>query len=763
MNWTKFRESRICRHWFVLIPPVFYFFTMATKMALGDVALMVHRMEILEFGIHPNLHNLAMVVGHLFLQLPFGTVVFKANLMTVTFGAAAAIAFYFLLNRLKLTRVAVISGSFIFMVSHSVWWHSTMAENYILHVFMIIIMITCFVDYVQNKRIWPLYLAFFLAGLSFFNHVQNGVWWGGCYLFLIFNFFDLPKNGKIPVVYRKIFGNNRKYVFYWVFLVSSVFLLIGLSPYLTLLAKDFVKAGYDLSRTFNTGAGGEFKNIMFNFDNLNGFRQSFWYHFLQFPSPFFFLTVTGLIYIVFGGLIHRFIKVRKGDPVIEKIVFRVLLSITSLLFVLNVILLQNGYVLRIGKSAFNWFRYDGAIKIFISAALLGIVLLIFMRREGWLKSPFKRDISKVFYSIYLLPFAVTTLFFQFYNTWDQFQFLLPCYIIYAFTGVYLLNDLVLIVQERSERKMKFFRWFLIVCCVFSVILPITFYEKIGEWSQDPSTWWFHYGPYSDRKFISSHNRTEYNYNPNKRNYDDVEDFVNLLLEKLPKGAMIIDDDSRMFYPVNLYYRKYADRADKGRPDIKWKMINVWGHKHWGMSIKHAVKLINSKSPGMENFFLIANRNYPHRKIIRQLDPNDRVFLPWKLANDKWIYKLKVFTQEEKEKIGGDFPRLNFNYMYFGKDFKNKGLNIAEVFSPDDKVQARVKFDRLSKRERSFRMKFTVYNESGQEYLTKDIKIKGGYSGLKVHLSPERKYVPGRYNVIVSVKGINIFERAFEVK
>jgi|GEM_PF-2872339 len=763
MNWKKFRESKICSHWFILIPPLFYFFTMATKMALGDVALMVHRMEILDFGIHPNLHNLAMVVGHAFLQLPFGSVVYRANLMTVTFGATAVIAFYFLLNKLKLRKIVVISGSFIFMVSHSVWWHSTMAENYILHVFMIVVIITCFVDYTQNKRIWPLYLAFFLAGLSFFNHVQNGVWWGGCYLFLIFNFFDLPKNGKIPYLYGKIFKENRKFIFYWVFLVSSIFLLIGIAPYLWFLLKDFIKAGYDLSRTFNTGAGGEFKNIMFNFDNLNGLRQSFWYHFLQFPSPFFFLTVTGLIYVVFGGLIHRFIKEQKSDSKAEKIVFRILLSFLAFLFVLNVILLYFGFTFNIGGIRSNWFRYDGAIKIFISAGFLAIAFLIYLRRKGWLQSPFKRDISKVFYAIYLIPFVVTTLFFQFYNTWDQFQFLLPCYIIYAFTGVYLLNDIVVVIEKSGSSKARYFRWFVIACCFFSVVMPIVFYEKIGEWSQDPSTWWFNSGPYSDRKFINSHNRTEYNYNPNKSNYDDVDDFVNLLFEKLPKGVTIVDDDSRMFYSVNIYYRKYAQRKDKGRPDIKWKMINVWGHKHWGMSIKRAVKLINSKVPGSDDFFLMANRNYPHRQIVRKLDPNDRIFLPWKLSNDKWIYKLKVFTEEEKQGFGGEFPPLNFNYMYFGKDFKKNGLNKLDVFSTEDKVEARVKFDRLSKKTQTFAMRFLVSDETGKEFLNKRVKMKGGFSGLKVKLSGKESYSPGKYNVVVSVKGIIIFERSFEVK
>jgi len=379
-----------------------------------------------------------------------------------------------------------------------------------------------------------------------------------------------------------------------------------------------------------------------------------------------------------------------------------------------------------------------------------------------LQSPFKRDISKVLYSIYLLPFAVTTLFFQFYNTWDQFQFLLPCYIIYAFTGVYMLNDLVLII-EKLGAKRRYAKWFMIICCVFSVILPVVFYEKIGEWSQDPSTWWFHHGPYSDRKFMNSHNRTEYNYNPNKSGYDDVDDFVNLLFEKLPRDVTIIDDDSRMFYSVNIYYRKYAQRKDKGRPDIKWKMINVWGHKHWGMSIKRAVKLINSKMPGSDDFFLMANRNYPHRKIIRKLNSNDRIFLPWKMANDKWIYKLKVFTDEEKESFGGKFPALNFNFMYFGKDFKDSGLNKTDVFSVGDKVDARVKFDRISKRTRSFAMKFVVTNHAGKEFLSKRVKIKGGFSTLKVNLSGNKKYSVGKYNVNVSIKGIEIFQRSFEVK
>ncbi len=753
------------KHWFVIIPPIFYFYTMSRVMSLGDVALMIDRMVNVTPGIHPNLHNLAMYVGNLFVRLPFGAVVYRAGLMVVTFGALSVIAFYYLLLKLKLDRFVVITTSFIFMVSHSLWWHSTLAENYIVHVLPIILMIICFVDYHQRKKIWPIYLSFFLAGVSFFNHVQNGVWWGACYLFILFYLFDIQKNGHLPFIYKKIFGERRKFIFLWVFIVSSFFLLLSLSPYIALFIKEFSEKGYDLSKTLYTGVGGEFSDLMFNFDDLTGFRQSFWYHFLQFPSPFFFLTVASLFYFVFGELMYRFIPAQKNKGKVEDIILVTLIALSIALFVLNVVLFYRGAVINIGGRTRNWFRYDGSIRIFISNVILSFFFFIFLARKGLLKSPFKREYSKIIYTVLLIPFAVTTVFFQFYNTWDQFAFLLPCYIIYVLMAAFIFNDVFEIIKVKPKTKTKTVTMSLIfIATIGSIIAPPYFYEKIGQWSQDPSTWWFHSGPYSDRRFINSHNRSAYNNNPNKRNFTDVDDFLNLLFEKLPYRAILLDDDSRMFYPIHLYYRRYAEREDKGRPDIHLKLINVWGHRHWGTSVERVVREINALKPGEDNYFLIASRNYPHRDVIRKLDSNDRVVLPWKLSNDRWVYKVRVFTEEEKERMENGFPPLNFQYMFFGKDFDKNGLNKADKFKPADKIDVRVRFDRLPRNIKPFDMIFSVYDPGGDLIRTKPFTIKPGWRGIYVPLDLENMNLrDGTYEVILTVKDIEVFRRSFDIK
>ena len=746
-------------HWFVLIPFFFYYFTMATKMALGDVALMVHRMVILELGIHPNLHNLAMLVGNLFLKLPFGTVIYRANLFTVVFGAASVISFYFLLNKLGLRKFVTVASSFIFMVSHSVWWHATMAENYILHVFMIIVILICLVDYTQRKVIWPLYLSFFLAGLSFFNHVQNGVWWGGCYLFILFNFFDIQKNSTLPYFYRKIFKEKRSFLFYWIFIVSSFYLLLGVLPYLILLFRTWAAKGYDLAKTFNHGAGGEFKNIMFDFDNMSGFYQSFWYHLLQFPTPFYFLTVLGLLYFVSGWFISRTVKPSENRSMVEKAVLSTLLTLSILTALTFGILFHNGAVFEIFGTKLTWFRYDSGIRMFVANVFIALFLMLILQRKGLLKDPFKGEYWKVFYSALILPFVVTLVFFQFYNTWDQFQFLLPCFIIMALFASVMFNQIVEII-ENNKRKSILYSVYAI--SVLSVIFPVWYYQKISDWSVDPSSWWFDFGPYSDQRFLNSHNRSEYNNNPDKSGYDDVDEFVNLLFAKLPQNATILDDDSRMFYPIHLYYRKYADRDDKGRPDINLKMINVWGHKNWGTTVDRVVREVNAVNPGEENYFLIANRNYPHYDVIKKLDHNDRTFLPWKLRNNRWIYKLKVFTPEEKNRLGS-FPPLSFNYMYFGTDFDTNGLNIKEKFKADEKIEARVTFGRLPKNIEPFDMVFTLSDTSGNRVSEKKMVIKGGWRGIQVPLETEKLNLKtGNYEVVVTVKEIEIFRRSFEI-
>lgn len=757
------KKHGFLKHWFVIVPPIFYFYTMARVMTLGDVALMIERMVNIAPGIHPNLHNLSMYIGNLFIRLPFGTVVFRATLMAVIFGAAAAIAFYYLLLRLKLNRATVLISSFAFMISHSVWWHSTMAENYIVHVFPIVTIIICFVDYYQRKKIWPLYLSFFLAGLSFFNHVQNGVWWGACYLFLLFYIVDIQKNGKLPFLYKKIFGNKRNFVFIWVFLMSSFFLFSGLLPYIILFIEEWSATGWDLSKTIDTALGGEFSGLMLNFENLTGFRQSFWYHFLQFPSPFFFLTIAGLFYFVFGELFYRFIPRQKRKSKVEDTILIILILLSAGLVITNIVLFYQGTVINIGGRTRNWFRYDGSIKIFISNVILALFFFVFLARKNFLKSPLRRELSRTVYSLILIPFIVSTVFFQFYNTWDQFAFLLPCYVIYALLAAVVLDDIVELLKTKIKNKSLSFT--IIFAIAFtSIIIPPYFYDKIGEWSEDPSTWWFHSGPYSDRRFWSSHNRSEYNNNPNKRNYTYVDDFLNLLFEKLPHRAVLLDDDSRMFYPIHLYYRKYADREDKGRPDIHLKLINVWGHKNWGTSVNRVVREINALKPGKDNYFLIASRNYPHRNVIKKLDSNERVVLPWKLSNDRWIYKVKVFTEKEKEKMTDGFPPLNFHYMFFGKDFDKNGLNKADVFNPADKIYVRARFDRLPKKIKPFNMLFSVYNPAGKLIKTKPFTVEPGWRGIYLPLELEQMNLKnGTYETILKIKNIEIFRRSFDIK
>jgi hypothetical protein len=127
---------------------------------------------------------------------------------------------------------------------------------------------------------------------------------GADVIFLFFSVFLIfRKMVTLPYFYRKIFKEKRSFLFYWIFIVSSFYLLLGVLPYLILLFRTWAAKGYDLAKTFNHGAGGEFKNIMFDFDNMSGFYQSFWYHLLQFPTPFYFLTVLGLLYFV-SGWIH---------------------------------------------------------------------------------------------------------------------------------------------------------------------------------------------------------------------------------------------------------------------------------------------------------------------------------------------------------------------------------------------------------------------------------------------------------------------------
>lgn len=152
----------------------FYFLTMCPTIGFGDTALIIDAMMRAHLHSHVNNHPLSVGLGYLFTRLPFGSIAFRANLMSVMFGAVT-IALLFACFRVQgVSRLIAVAAAAAAAISHSMWWHSTIVENYAVSAAVVAgcyLLLTLFQLSSDRKF---LYAACTVAGLGIFNHVQNG-------------------------------------------------------------------------------------------------------------------------------------------------------------------------------------------------------------------------------------------------------------------------------------------------------------------------------------------------------------------------------------------------------------------------------------------------------------------------------------------------------------------------------------------------------------------------------------------------------------
>src|SRR5262245_3489243 len=133
--WEALRA--VTRHAFVVLPFLFYGLTAARTIGMSDTAILIFDIQSLNLSTQVNGHNLTLLLGKLFSLVPLGDLALRGNLMSVFSGGLAVTLFYFLLCRCLRTRLAAAMTSTVLMVSHSMWWHSTITESYAMNACLI--------------------------------------------------------------------------------------------------------------------------------------------------------------------------------------------------------------------------------------------------------------------------------------------------------------------------------------------------------------------------------------------------------------------------------------------------------------------------------------------------------------------------------------------------------------------------------------------------------------------------------------------------
>ncbi|MFQ5512267.1 MAG: protein O-mannosyl-transferase family [Candidatus Krumholzibacteriia bacterium] len=501
-------------------PFVFYLATCSRTIGLGDSAMLMEAIHDFALSTHVNSHNFTVVLGWLVARLPLGSAAFEANLASALAGALTIVLLYGVLYRMTASADAAALTASLAMVSHSMWWHSTIVESYAVNALFTVLALGLLASLQRRHTERKLWALFFVSGLALFNHVQMGILAAGALVYLAALSAHV-RHGRARWLVRT--GAR-----------CAAALALGAIPFLVLLARD--ASTYGLRNTVWQATGGPFHGIMLKGQVLPGLGEAAYLAALQFPGA---------------------------------------------------------YLVAIG---------------------VGAVMLA----RSWRGSP----------SLFALiaVFGVNTWFFMTYNTWDKFAFLLPSFLILAFAGILPVRWAVRWAQGRSRRLFT-------LAAVFTVSFatPIYLYGRLSEWGRSPGFW---HARYNNDYTFNTHDCAEFIANPNKGTYRDITTFAARVFERLPRGAILVDSDSRTFYPLR-YYQVY----EGARPDMRLRLVNSWGFDGWGLSPQDFSALLERARANGEDLFVVS-LGHPFEELLA--DTKGRYeFEPFPLGTDRWIYRLSV--------------------------------------------------------------------------------------------------------------------------
>jgi hypothetical protein len=280
--------ERTVRTGFLLVPLAFYGATVSRTPGWADAPLVAGMVHQLELGTWVNNHNLFILLGHLWLRVLGGVLEphLALNLLCALLGALTVHGIFHVGLRLTGDLVASALGAVALMLSHSLWWHSTMLEVYTLNTALIAAMLLFLLRFDRGRRLVDLCGAVFCLGLGCSNHAVMGL-------------FGL---GFLAVAFR---AEVRRAVLRprALALLAGAFLL-GFQLYVWVFAAEFVQrsgagepggAAALLGRMLDETSGGEFRQFMF--PEVGAGERLFWAAFylalLFYNFPFLALLLGG--------------------------------------------------------------------------------------------------------------------------------------------------------------------------------------------------------------------------------------------------------------------------------------------------------------------------------------------------------------------------------------------------------------------------------------------------------------------------------------
>src|SRR6266550_664252 len=149
---------------------ILYFLTAARDIVVGDSPELITAAATLGVAHAPG-YPLFTILGHLFSLVPFGSLPFRVNLLSVVCDGLAIGVVYFTAFRLTRSQLAAAVAALLLAVDPIFWEWSLAAEVFPLNNLLAAVLILLLVSWhQQSERSAFLIAAFFVAGLALTNH-----------------------------------------------------------------------------------------------------------------------------------------------------------------------------------------------------------------------------------------------------------------------------------------------------------------------------------------------------------------------------------------------------------------------------------------------------------------------------------------------------------------------------------------------------------------------------------------------------------------
>jgi len=149
---------------------ILYFLTAARDIVVGDSPELITAAVTLGVAHAPG-YPLFTMLGHLFSLLPFGSIPFRVNLLSVACDVLTIGVVYFSAFRLTRSQLAAAVAALLLAVNPTFWEWSLAAEVFPLNNLLAAVLILLLVTWHEHpERSALLVAAFFVAGLALTNH-----------------------------------------------------------------------------------------------------------------------------------------------------------------------------------------------------------------------------------------------------------------------------------------------------------------------------------------------------------------------------------------------------------------------------------------------------------------------------------------------------------------------------------------------------------------------------------------------------------------